>query len=777
MNGWTWETQIQERIKQAGAVKSLALEGNNGVIGFEQGTARIAPYGEGIVRITLSDGAIHQQESLAVVKPFEGAITLTQEGDAFVFSGQGIRITGRKGSNALRILGRQDRELMRLESAFEKCKGFIGITSAISKDQKFYGLGEKTGFLDKRGRKYTMWNTDDPLHTPDRDPLYKSIPFLISKDDDRVFGLFVDSIALSQFDLGYEHPDYLSLKVRDDLLDLYILDGASIKEVLTRYTELTGRMKLPPLWSLGYQQCRWSYYPEERVEQLAQEFKNRDIPCDAIYLDIDYMNEFRVFTFDENRFPHPEQLSSKLREQGIRLVTIIDPGVKMDADYPVYLEGARNGYFCKLPTGEVYHGKVWPGVSAYPDFSKSATRKWWGEKHAALFDKGISGIWNDMNEPSDFSVETHGDRTLATVPNHVMMDFDGKPRSFAKSHNAYGLLMCMATLEGFNTLRPDERPFIVTRSAYAGIQRYSAVWTGDNHSWWEHLASSIPMYLNIGLSGVPFVGGDVGGFQGECEPELFARWIQLGAFTPFFRAHSVIHSKDHEPWAFGQEVEKVAREAIKLRYSLMPYLYSEMRRSAETGLPLMRPLVLEFENDPLTHHIDDQFMVGPWLLVAPVLKRHARKRMVYLPEGAWYDYYTKQYYEGGTTILVDAPLDRIPLFVRAGAILPFAEPALSTKLMDMGRLRFEVYTGAAGVFDLYEDDGISYDYREGRYNLYRFTLSKAQEGEVLHVEALAQGYDHGFETAEIVAYQPDGATIRKTVTHKAREISLIAEAE
>lgn len=772
MNGWSWITQIQERVKQAGAVKSLAVQGNAGLIGFEQGMARVSPYGTGIVRLTLTDYSFSNLESLAVVKPPEGSLHLSEEGEHFTLSGQGIKISGVKDSPILSVFGHDDKELITLDSAFIKSNGFIGWQVSMKPDQKFYGLGEKTGFLDKRGRRYTMWNTDDPLHTPDKDPLYKTIPFLISKDGDRVFGLFVDSIALSQFDLGYENPELLTLRVKDDELDVYVIDGASIKEVLSRYTQLTGRMKLPPLWSLGYQQCRWSYYPEERVEQLAHEFKNHDIPCDAIYLDIDYMNEFRVFTFDENRFPHPEQLTQKLKEQGIHLVTIIDPGVKMDADYPVYLEGARNDYFCKLPTGEVYHGKVWPGVSAFPDFSKAATRRWWGEKHAALFDRGISGIWNDMNEPSDFSVETHGDRTLATVPNHVMMDFDGKPRSFAKSHNAYGLLMCMATLEGFSNLKPNERPFIVTRSAYAGIQRYSAVWTGDNHSWWEHLASSIPMYLNIGLSGVPFVGGDVGGFQGECEPELFARWIQLGAFTPFFRAHSVINSKDHEPWAFGEEVEEVSRKAIKLRYSLMPYLYSVMRQAAETGLPLMRPMVLEFENDPMTHRLDDQFMVGPWLLVAPVLKRHARKRMVYLPEGGWYDFYTKEYYPGGTTILVNAPLDRIPLFVREGAILPFAEPALSTGLMSMEHLRFEVYTGAAGVFELYEDDGHSLDYREGKFNLYRLTLSKEQEQYVLHGEALSQGYDQGFKTAEIAAYYQDGDISRRTITNKTKEVTL-----
>ncbi|MCX7772777.1 MAG: DUF5110 domain-containing protein [Clostridia bacterium] len=752
MNGWTWVSESEERRLAAGAVKAVEADGKQALVGFERGKARVLPYGEGIMRLTLTQKDFLNLESLAVVKPMEGNICVEGGNGVSLIQSGGLSVKLTENESGLQILNHLGQELLSLKTPFYKTRTCLGFQANVPDEAKFYGLGEKTGFLDKRGRSYTMWNTDDPLHTPDKDPLYKSIPFLIYKDERKVFGLFLDSIAMSTFDLGFQNRDAIELTVQDDEMDLHLIDGDSIKEVISRYTSLTGTMKLPPMWSLGYQQCRWSYQPEERVEKLASDFREHDMPCDVIYLDIDYMDDFRVFTFNSDRFPDPLKMSEHLMEKGIRLVTIIDPGVKKDSDYKVYTEGAKNGYFCKLPDGNIYHGKVWPGVSAFPDFSQLEARKWWGRQHAALFNSGISGIWNDMNEPSDFSVETYGDRKLACVPNEVMMDFDGKPRSFAKTHNAYGFLMAMATLEGFKALKPKERPFIVTRAAYAGIQRHSAVWTGDNHSWWEHLASSIPMHMNIGLSGVPFVGGDVGGFQGECEPELFARWVQLGAFTPFFRAHSVIHTRDHEPWAFGEEVEKASREAIRLRYSLLPYLYSEMKKASDTGLPVMRPLVLEFENDAKTHHINDQFMFGQSILVAPVTRRHDRQRLVYLPEGGWYDYYTKSYYKGGQTIIADAPLDKIPIFIREGAVIPFAEPQNSTQFMDFGKLRLEVYAGANGLFELYEDDGISFDYLEGKFNLTRLTLSQQENGCELSIECLNNGYEEGCKSFELTVF-------------------------
>jgi len=739
----------------AGKVTDCRLEHNKFYVAFERGQARMESFGEGILRITLAPGEIPDSESLAVVAEPDDRLALSDEQDLVTISNGALAIQLRADQPGLSVSSRCSGTLLELEQAFCRIGKTLSVSARIGESMMFFGLGEKTGFLDRRGRRYIMWNTDDPLQTPDKDPLYKSIPFLIFFDGERAYGLFLDSIARSEFDLGYEDRERLSVTVNDSCLDLYLIDGPSIAEVVMRYTRLTGRMEMPPIWSLGFQQCRFSYYPQERVLELAESFRARQIPCDVIYLDIDYMDGYRIFTWDASRFPEPKGMIARLEEQGFRVVTIVDPAIRKDSDYSVYLEGTREGHFCKFPTGEVYHGEVWPGTAAFPDFSREKTRKWWGFKHTVLFDAGVSGIWNDMNEPSDFKPGTP-DRTLATVPNDLMMDFDGKPQPFSKCHNAYGILMCRATHEGFRALKPGERPFILTRSAYAGIQRYAAVWTGDNYSWWEHLAASIPMHLNIGLSGIPFVGGDVGGFQSNSSPELYARWVQLGAFTPFFRAHSDRGTRDHEPWSFGPEVESIARRAIQLRYALLPYLYSEFRRACETGLPVMRPLILDFQDDRNVYGINDQFMFGKDILVAPVVRPGDRKRLVYLPHGGWYDFHTKERLEGGTYIIADAPLDRIPVYVREGAIIPMARSAESTRFMDFSTLWFELYAGPEGSFDLYEDDGLTQDYRDGAFNLRRLTQqSPSPRSFRFRLENLATGYGGGLKKAYAAVYGLD----------------------
>lgn len=635
------------------------------------------------------------------------------------------------------------------------------IPFALPAGESVYGLGEKTGWLDKRGRKYRMWNTDESLHRPDADPLYQSIPFMMRFDGSSASGLFLDCTASSWFDVGFSKGNVLELTADSPFFDLYVFDGSAgapansaaaagsrpgeaaspvvpsnpLAAVLASYVALTGTMQLPPLWALGFQQCRWSYTPADRVLELAKTFRERHIPCDVIYLDIDYMEGYRVFTWSGENFPDPAALIARLHEMGFRVVTIVDPGVKRDSRYKVYLEGCKRGAFCKLPSGEIYHGRVWPGEAAYPDFSSADARSWWAENHRALFEPGVDGIWNDMNEPSDFSPDTGGDRSLGTVPGFVMTSGDGFPESFAESHNAYGFDMARATQEAFAKLKPNGRPFLVTRSGYAGIQRHSAVWTGDNHSWWEHLASGLPMLFNLGLSGVPFCGGDAGGFQGNASGELFARWMQAACFSPFFRAHSAAGTNDHECWSFDPETERIAREAIRLRYRLLPYLYSEMRRASLDGMPVLRPLVFDFPFDSKTRHLADQFMFGPSILVAPVVQQGKTERIVYLPEGLWYDWHTKKPVKGGASFIAQAPLDFVPMYVRAGAVIPvYGERALdkasSTAGLDFSAVEFEAYPGAAGSFDFYEDDGLTADYQRGVYDLTTLAVSGSASNEV-----------------------------------------------
>ena len=733
-----------------GKVKNVARKDSCVQYQFGEGVLEVRSYGMRTARLTWIVSGAEARPSRAVIAPQDSSI-----------GGPGLSVSVDESTGAVTVSGKSG-VLLKSKGGVSggvhsgKENG-IALSVELGEGEIIYGLGEKTGFLDKRGRRYQMWNTDEPVHTPDKDPLYQSIPFMVRFDGSRSSGLFLDSTARSFFDVGFTDGDTLKIETRESVFDLYVFEGDDTgpASVSKEFTRLTGTMKFPPLWSLGFQQCRWSYWPEDKIMEIANGFRERNIPCDVIYFDIDYMDGYRVFTWDRDRFPDPKAMADRLHSMGFHLVTIVDPGVKKDSSYKVYVDGCEKGVFCKFPTGEVYHGEVWPGPAAYPDFSMESTRSWWAGLHTALFGAGVDGIWNDMNEPSDFRPESHGDRTLVTVPEEVMMGEEGSPRPFSEGHNAYGFDMCRGTAEAFEKLKPGERPFILTRSGYAGIQRSAAVWTGDNHSWWEHLASSMPMLLNLSLSGVAFCGGDAGGFQGEASAELFARWMQYAAFTPFFRAHSVIDSKPHEPWAFGPETERVAREAITLRYRLMPYLYGEMRRASVSGLPVIRPMVFEFPHDPEVRAMCDQFMFGPSMLVAPVTQPGKKERLVYLPAGIWYDWHTNEKLEGGRSIIARAPLDVIPVYVRAGSLIPMVEPAMHTGAIDFSRVTVRAYSGASGSFELYEDDGRTTDYIDGSFNLLRLSIEKAagsmagSSAPRVTVEVLHHGWEGGCPNPKI----------------------------
>ena len=677
----------------------------------------------------------------AVINRATGAVTLgggTDDGDS---PQRGTSHGGTSHGGAQRVAD--------VDNGFVWSRGGIGLVTARDETDAVYGLGEKTGFLEKSGRLYQMWNSDEPQHLPTRDPLYQSIPFFIHVGPEGAVGHFIDAPESSWFDL--RNLRTIAVTVEQQWVDSWYLFADSVAGVIERYTELTGRMELPPLWALGFQQSRYSYETASRVRQVAAELRHRAIPCDVLHLDIHYMRGYRVFTWDPERFGNPAALIGDLREQGFRVVTIVDPGVKVDADYPVYTEGVRDGHFVRGGDASVYVGKVWPGDAVFPDFSRTATRSFWAEKHRELFSAGVAGIWNDMNEPADFTGDMH-DRPQFTPPSDTWVDNDGSPQSLDRFHNLYGLAMCMATREAFETQRPGERAFVLTRAGYAGIQRYAAVWTGDNHSWWEHLAASIPMLLNLGLSGVPFVGADAGGFQDNASAELYARWMQCAALMPFFRAHSVIGSTDHEPWSFGARAEAVARTAVELRYSLIPYLSALFVEAARTGLPIMRPLVLHFGSDPRVRNLNDQFMLGPSLMAAPVVQPGVECRSVYLPEGSWCDFHSGEHFQGPMDIAVPAPLERIPLFVRTPAIIPrcAVAPSLDASAV-YGSLSLDLYPGPStggspdnGTapetrFLLHEDDGISTDYRNGTYDLTELTLRSSGDGWSLEAAPLHRG--------------------------------------
>jgi len=643
---------------------------------------------------------------------------------------------------------------------------FVAVAKKLGFDEHFYGLGEKAARLDKRRGSFVNWNSDTPGYTEGKDPIYQTIPFYLGLERGAAYGIFFDNSYRSYFNFGNSSQERVWFGAEGGELNYYFFYGPSIKKILGRYADLTGHMPLPPLWSLGNQQSRWSYYPDKMVEQVAREYRQRDLPLDVIHLDIDYMEGYRVFTWNKNRFPNPRELAQNLGKQGIKLVTIVDPGVKyqpsnsngtiastgppelgpQDRSYYVFEQGKEKGYFQRRKNGELFIPKVWPGESVFVDFSLPEARRWWGDLHRAYLDYGVAGIWNDMNEPSDFV-----DQSGKNQSDVVSYD-EGEKSTHAKNRNIFALLEARATYEGLARLQPERRPYVITRAAYAGIQRYSTMWTGDTNSTWESLALNIPMFTTIGLSGQPFVGSDVGGFVGRGNGELLVRSYQISFLAPFCRNHKEINGYDQEPWRFGRYYEAIIRKYLKLRYELLPFLYTTLEEAHRTGVPVFRPLVLNYQEDANTYNLDDQFMLGNELLVAPVLRPGATERLVYLPKGLWYDYWTNRKYEGETTIRVEAPLETVPMFVRGGVIIPKA-PArnyVGEKAVDL--ITFNIYPDAKGTAStmLYEDDGISPAYTEGVLRRTTISATPSATGYSVTVAELKGSYKPGSRKFEFV---------------------------
>lgn len=629
----------------------------------------------------------------------------------------------------------------------------VYVSKKMEEDMYFYGFGEKTGHLNKKGYHYVNWNTDDPKpHGETFDRLYKSITFFIGLNKNNAFGIFFDNHFETHFDMGRDNSEYYYFAAVDGNLDYYFIYGPSIKNVVEGYTEITGNMPLPQIWTLGYQQCRWSYDTEERLMEIANSFRDKGIPCDTLYLDIDYMDGYRVFTWDKEKFKNPKEMIKKLNAMGFKLVTIIDPGVKVDKGYEIYDEGLKNGYFATDKNAITYVNEVWPGDAVYPDFLNSKVREWWAENQKIMVDSGVSGIWNDMNEPASFR---------GPLPDDVMFDNDGIPVAHKEAHNVFGHMMAKATYEGLKKAT-GKRPFIVTRACYAGTQKYSTVWTGDNQSTWEHLRMSIPMLMNLGLSGMAFCGTDVGGFGHDCSAELLSRWVQVGTFTPLFRNHSAMGTRDQEPWAFDENTEEINRKYIKLRYKILPYIYDNMWNSSKNGAPLIRPLVFNYQNDKNTYEINDEFLCGDNILVAPVVEQGAKARIVYLPEGdTWIDYWTKEEYKGGQYIIKETPLDICPILIKGGAVIATAQEQNYIGEKQIDRLTLEVYLGSnnsESIYNHYIDDGESFKYETGEFNIYKVEVINGEKVEI-NFTPENHKYDDKYENIEFVIHNLNDKTL------------------
>ncbi len=647
------------------------------------------------------------------------------------------------------------------------------MSKKIQSSEHFYGLGDKSCDFNLRGKRLENWGSDKYAYGKDTDPLYKNIPFFTGLHKKTSYGIFFDNTFRSYFDFGAERSNVSSFWAQGGEMNYYFIYGPEMMDVSTTYTNLTGTPELPPLWALGFHQCKWSYYPESKVREVTDGFRKHQIPCDAIYLDIDYMDGFRCFTWNKEYFPEPQKMVKELADNGFKTVVIIDPGIKIDRNYWVYQQAFKKGYFCKRPDGKLMKGSVWPGLCNFPDFTKPEVRDWWEDLFEGLIaEDGIKGVWNDMNEPAVFET--------GTFPDDVMHDYDGNPGSHRKGHNVYGMQMARATYEGVKKFAYPNRPFVITRSAYSGIQRYTSAWTGDNVASWEHLQIADTQCQRLSVSGLSFVGSDIGGFIETPNGELFIRWIQLGIFHPFCRVHSSGDHGDQEPWSFGEKYTALAKKFIELRYQLLPYIYTAFWQYVTTGKPMLRPLSFLDQHDSETYYRQEEFGLGDHLLACPVTQESADGRWLYLPSGSWYYYWTDEIFNGSQEVWADADLERVPMYVKAGAVLPLYPVMQYVGEKEVEELTLHVYYANKNseVSYLYEDKGDGYGYEENEKCVNTFTFEGSPYHATLHQHKEGQfktSYTtyklvlHGFPSS-ITSYKIDDEEEKAFETYEKNQI-------
>jgi len=610
------------------------------------------------------------------------------------------------------------------EESYEYGGNIVKMSKSSKDGECFYGLGDKATQMNLKGKRLENFATDQYAFQKEQDPLYKVVPFYIGLHNKQSYGIFFDNTFRTFFDFCQERRNVASFWAEGGEMNYYFIYGPQMQDVVTTYTDLTGKPELPPLWVLGYHQCKWSYYPESKVKEITSKFRELKIPCDAIYLDIDYMEGFRCFTWSKDYFPDPKRMVAELAEDGFKTIVIIDPGIKIDKDYWVYQEALEKDYFCKRADGPYMKGKVWPGECNFPDYTNPVVREWWAGLFKELIsDIGVKGVWNDMNEPAVMEVPNK------TFPMDVRHSYDGNPCSHRKAHNIYGTQMARATYHGVKRFAYPKRPFVITRSAYSGAQRYTSSWTGDNVATWEHLWIANIQVQRMCISGMGFTGSDIGGFAEQPTGELYARWIQLGVFHPFCRTHSSGDHGNQEPWAFDEEVINITRKFVSLRYQLLPYLYTMFWQYIEEGVPMLKPLVYYDQDDTQTHYRNDEFIFGNQILVCPILEPNAVGRRMYIPRGEWYNYWTNEFATGGREVWVDTKFDEIPVFVKAGAIIPKYPVQQYVGELEFDELTLDLYyKNGKEKSAVYEDAQDGYDYKKGRYSFLSFrTIGKEKE--------------------------------------------------
>jgi alpha-glucosidase len=734
------------QLETLGNADSVNQQDNHLLIKTAEAEARVWVYSPTVIRVCISR-KFSSDESFAVIEKPQDSFTWQQLDNSIEVTTSALKLVINTQPLRFEFFTAEGQPLSGDDPRFGtnwQAERVINYRKLYN-DEKFIGLGEKAGNLNRRGQNYVNWNTDAALYTPTTDPLYKTFPFYIGLHSGLTYGLFFDNTHKSYFDFGASTDEQMMWFGADGGdMNYYFLGARGVRNILEDYTWLTGRMEMPPLWSLGYQQCRWSYMSAQEVLDVARTFREKQIPADVMYCDIDYMDGYKIFTWNKETFPDPKGMIDELKSMGFKLVTIVDPGIKIDDSYFEYKEGVEKNYFATYPNGELYTGSVWPGRCHFPDFLNEEVREWWGRSFTALTGPGVEGFWNDMNEPAAWG---------QNIP--WMVKFGDK--FMPEIRNVYGMQMARATYDGTKRILNGKRPFVLTRAAYAGTQRYSAIWTGDNAATEEQMLYGQRLVNSLGLTGMSLVGVDIGGFMDNPTPELMVRWNSLGTYTPMFRNHAALGMSLREPWQWGYEYEQIIKKDIEQRYKLLPYIYSGFYQSTQTGLPMSRTLAIDYTQDENIYNTNyqNQFMFGDALLVAPVIST-IENVDVYLPAGNWYRLNTDDRFGGNQVVYARCPLTDLPVFVKAGSIVPMQNVIQSTNEQGDGELFMHVWSGNdANSFVYYEDDGTSYNYQSGDYHKRTITFDPqkrevvfgAVEGSLISKYTKLAIVWHGFEGA------------------------------
>ena len=697
-------------VLSVGNIKNVNIDKQKITFNSENAYGEITIYSPSIIRVRIDKKVLAKDFSYAVVKqPEVTKVNFTQSDNEILIQTDSLKAIVSKRPFAVAFYTLDGKIINEDEKGLQNAWVAEEVTAykQMQDGERFVGLGEKTGNLDRKGNGYTNWNYDAFGYSTGQDPLYSSIPFYIGIHSALNYGIFLDNTYQTDFNFGASNNRFSSFSAQGGELNYYFIYHKKLADIITSYTALTGRMKMPPLWSLGYQQNRYSYYPETEVMRIAQTLREKKIPADGITLDIHYMDQYKLFTWDKSRFGDPLAMNKKLKDLGFRTTVIVDPGIKVEKDYDAYEDGVKKGIFVKYPDSTNFTAQVWPGWCHFPDFTSIAGREWWKEKIKFFANTGVDGIWNDMNEIASWGQK---------MPSNITFNYDGALASHKQAHNVYGMQMARSSFEGA-IAATNKRPFNLTRAGYAGLQRYTAIWTGDNRSEEDHMLLGVRLMNSLGLSGVAFTGMDIGGFTGNPSVSLYARWIQIGAFNPYFRNHTAVNTKSSEPWSSGEEVTEISRNYINLRYRLLPYLYSTFNQAVNTGMPVVRSLAIDNTFEPKVYdtQFQNQFLFGNAFLVAP-FESTKNYGNVFFPKGKWYNLYNGEAIEGNSEKVVALSIQKLPVFVKESSIVPMQSLVQTTAEKPTDTLVIHIYKGATNnSFTYYEDDGESYNYEKGEF--------------------------------------------------------------